>query len=474
MLPTAPSAIASGVVTTGLPVLGGPVPVTATPASTGLPVPGGPALATSTPTAPSSLVSTPSRVAPPAAPAAMATTDTSDPAIVLLGQKIDQLVEMMNRFTSMMIMQMSAPNATGSRPSLPTSFTHPPPGFTPSYNAGAMAQFAGINPLGSMGTAPLASFQSLGPIEATQPSTAAMGQLPMSLAAANQANNGYDSSDSQYSGVPKRQNAAGNCSRSNGRQGGTSKHVYASSSRSSNLSNCDIGFVSTSDDDPDYEDNRRTMEGKYCRKLNISKYSSIDKNQNLVIWLNQFEEAVKIQLNPHSKKRHWKQCLKWLPLSLSSDAYAIWQRAASRNSNWTALRAELEKTLEDDDETPMWDEIQPLRTYWAKVESYVDTFDKELIQDPEGRKSQCYTRFVNGLPEDYAEYIVLSMPAKCLDVKKALEACLRFQSVKRQKCRSLKLASMLTSATLPGQHELHKTKQVKDTQTNASDSSSND
>ena len=98
---------------------------------------------------------------------------------------------------------------------------------------------------------------------------------------------------------------------------------------------------------------------------------------------------------------------------------------------------ELEESFEDVDvraewksnmKAFVWDEVQPLRVYLAKVERYVDTFDKELIRDPEGRKSQYYTRFVNGLPADYAEYIVLSMPAKCLDVNKALEACLCFQS----------------------------------------------
>ena len=80
----------------------------------------------------------------------------------------------------------------------------------------------------------------------------------------------------------------------------------------------------------------------------------------------------------------------------------------------------------------IWDEIQPLCVYRAKVERYVDTFDKELISDPAGRRSQYYTRFVNGLPEDYAEFVNLSIPAKCQDINKALEACLRFQSAKKR------------------------------------------
>ena len=293
-------------------------------------------------------------------------------------------------------------------------------------------------PVATAHMAPLPSFS--GPIMAIQPPTSSMAPLPTSTGLPHLT--GYDSDDSQYAGIPSSRVGAGNRGRGRTRSNGANRHDHAGSSRSSTRSNRDTGFVSTSDDDPDYEDNRRIRENKYCKKLDITKFSSSDKNQDFVIWVNQFEEAVKRQLNPHSKERHLKQCLKWLPLSLASDAYAIWQRVDSRNSDWITLRIELEEAFEDIDvraewksnmKAFVWDEVQPLRVYLAKVERYVDTFDKELIKDPAGRKSQYYTRFVNGLPADYAEYIVLSMPAKCLDVSKALEACLRFQSAKKRK-----------------------------------------
>ena len=384
---------------------------------------------------------------------------------------MDQLVGIMNGFTSMMITHMSAPNVTGSGPILPTSFTHPPPGFTPLHSAAAAAHAVGISSLGPVGTAPLAPIPSFsGLIMAIQPPTVATGPLPTSTAAASQVNTGYDSDDSHYSGIPR--TGAGNRGRSNGRRSGTSRHNHAGSSRSSTHSNRDTGFVSTSDDDPEFEDNRRTRENKYCKKLDVNKYSSTDKNQDFVIWINQFEQAVKRQLNPHSKERHWKQCLKWLPLSLSSDAYAIWQRASCKDSDWIALRLELEESFEDIDvraewksnmKAFVWDEVQPLRVYLAKVERYVDTFDKELIRDPEGRKSQYYTRFVNGLPADYAEYIVLSMPAKCLDVNKALEACLRFQSTKKRKTPKAEVGASanFSDATLSARVAQNEANQVR-------------
>ena len=62
--------------------------------------------------------------------------------------------------------------------------------------------------------------------------------------------------------------------------------------------------ASTDDEDPDYADNRKCKESRYCKKVNIKPYSSTDKEQDFVIWVNQFEDAVKQQMNPHSKRRH--------------------------------------------------------------------------------------------------------------------------------------------------------------------------
>ena len=213
---------------------------------------------------------------------------------------------------------------------------------------------------------------------------------------------------------------------------------------------------STDDEDPNYEDNRKRKESQYCKKVNINNYSSTNKDQDFVIWVNQFEEAVKQQLNPHSKKRHHKQCLKWLPLSLASDAYSIWQRTDHNRTDWVLLRAELEEAFEDtevrshwksDMKAYTWDESQPLRVYRAKVERYVDTFDKDIGDNPTSRGSMYYTRFVNGLPDDYSEYIMLSMPAKCTDIGKALEACLRFQNIKKRKAEKAGKAEVGASAS---------------------------
>ena len=90
-------------------------------------------------------------------------------------------------------------------------------------------------------------------------------------------------------------------------------------------------------------------------------------------------------------------------------------------------------SLKSDMRAYVWDEVEPLRVYRAKVECFVDTFDKDVGGDATSKKSLYYTRFVNGLPEDYADYIMLSMPTKCTDINKALEACLRFQNIKKRK-----------------------------------------
>ena len=93
-----------------------------------------------------------------------------------------------------------------------------------------------------------------------------------------------------------------------------------------------------------------------------------------------------------------------------------------------------------------WDEKQPLREYRAKVERYVDTFDKDLGDNPASRRSLYYTRFVNGLPDEYSEFITLSMPAKCTDINKALEACLRFQNIRKRRDKMSEVCASASSS----------------------------
>ena len=358
-----------------------------TAGTTGLPVSNGMPLGSAEPAGPPAGALTPGEDTLSTSPTVIGSSTSTDQAVALLGQKMDQLIDIMNGLTTLIATNMMASNIT--LPQMP--LTYSPPGYTLPQMPSASGVFSVV------GTVSSSSHLSFG--GATAP---------------------IQSLDSTLRQVPV-----------------VSARTAHPTKNESDSTHYTTGFVSTSDDDPNYEDNRQTEEIKECKRINIEQFSSTDDDQDFVIWINQFEEAVKMQLNPHSKERHWKQCLKWLPLSLASDAYAIWQRANSRNDNWLSLRAELEESFEDaewksDMKAYIWDEIQPLCVYRAKVERYVDTFDKELISDPDGR-SQYYTRFVNGLPEDYAEFVNLSIPAKCLDINKALEACLRFQSAKKRK-----------------------------------------
>ena len=249
------------------------------------------------------------------------------------------------------------------------------------------------------------------------------------------------SDNGEYSGVPK--SASGLRGRGRARTRGARGRGCrgASGSVHSAHTSGDGDWVSTDDDDPDYEENRKTRENVQCRKINISIYSSADKNMDFAVWVAQFEDAVKQQAKPHSKKRHWKQCINWLPQSLKPDAYAIYQRARNRD-DWPKLRAELEEAFEDSDvrsewrsnmKAYVWDEVIPLREYKARVERYVDTFDRDIVESPDALRNMYYSRFVNGLPYDYNEFVVLGLSSKKADIDKALEACLRFQSSKKKR-----------------------------------------
>ena len=128
------------------------------------------------------------------------------------------------------------------------------------------------------------------------------------------------------------------------------------------------------------------------------------------------------------------------------DAYAIWLRSAYARSSWPSLKTDLEESLEDrevrtnwhsDMKAFKWDERMSLQDYRAKVERLVDTFDKEMASMPAIKKIQYYTRFVNGLPEDYIEFLGLNLPSKCTDIQKALEACERLQSTKKRRAEKV-------------------------------------
>ena len=169
-----------------------------------------------------------------------------------------------------------------------------------------------------------------------------------------------------------------------------------------------------------------------------------------MLWISQFEEAVKQLVNPYSERAHWKLCMRLLPLSLDSEAYSIWQNAENRRSDWVKLRIELEEAFEDtevrmlwksDMKAYIWDEIQPLQHYRANVEQYVDTFDKDLCNNSSAKKSLYYTRFLNGLPEDYSDHVTLSLSTDCMDIADALEACLRFQNFKLRRYSKPKIGA---------------------------------
>ena len=203
---------------------------------------------------------------------------------------------------------------------------------------------------------------------------------------------------------------------------------------------------STDDDSDDYAHNRKNAENKYCRKIDVERFSPDNKEQDFAIWVLQFEDAVKRALNPHSRRRHYKACMVWLSGALKADAYSIWSRASNRNGNWLLLKAELELAFEDGSvrsewktnlKAYTWDEhSQSLQCYCAKVKSMVDKYEKEMADCPAAKKAQYFLRFLSGLPDDYVQHVKLSMPPHSTDVDKARDLCLQWQSCKRLKRKS--------------------------------------
>ena len=200
---------------------------------------------------------------------------------------------------------------------------------------------------------------------------------------------------------------------------------------------------SEAEDDPnnDYAFNRERPETN-CRSLNIEQFSSEDKTQDFTIWIEQFEQAVNRGMNPHSQERHHRHCLQWLPNYLNADAYIIWNRCVNRK-DWIKLKKELTIAFDDpiiraewknNPQVYMWDEhMEPLNLYCSKVKRYVDTYDDDIAGAPEAVRNQYYFRFVAGLPGDYQDRVKMGTSFRKQSVDRALDICIRFQSLKKSK-----------------------------------------
>ena len=106
------------------------------------------------------------------------------------------------------------------------------------------------------------------------------------------------------------------------------------------------------------------------------------KTRDFDVWIAQCEEAVNRGTNPHSRSRHERYCLQWLPSYLDADAFVILKRCKNQK-NWTRLKEELRLEFEDPtlraewENNPVaykWDENkESLPTYCSKIKRYVDS-----------------------------------------------------------------------------------------------------
>ena len=246
---------------------------------------------------------------------------------------------------------------------------------------------------------------------------------------------------------------------------------------------------SEEDDDPndEYATNRERLE-THCKSLSIKQFSSEDKTQDFDIWVSQFEEAVNRGTNPHSRRRHYRYCLQWLPGYLSTDAYVIWKR--HRNcKDWVELKGILRDEYEDPLVKAEWknntnalpwdEEKEPLTTYCSKIKRYVDLFDTEIADVPAAKKVQYYQRFFNGMPLDYQDQITMGLAPKKREVHRALDICIRFQIIKKNRDAAAKKLEVGASVsvqdpTLPSrvtqcEHEILRLKKPKSGPTDVQD-----
>ena len=174
------------------------------------------------------------------------------------------------------------------------------------------------------------------------------------------------------------------------------------------------------------------------RSLAIKEYS-LSSQTDWMIWVQKFEVAVDKGTNPHSEEKHFHNCMSWLPLYIDEAAYAIWQRCKNIHTDWPELKKELDMAYEDprskdcwkmDPYAYRWEDDVPLQTYYSNVINRVNRYDVEIRDCPAAQKVAYYTRFLNGLPDDYRQQVYISLTTKKENIEHALEICKKFQSVK--------------------------------------------
>ena len=396
-------------------------------------------------------------------------------------RKIDSLTSRLDTVTStlnaLMLSQNNngpAPNITGWPPASGFNPAIPPPGFTPSMGVRPPPdlQTISVPPFGASSQLPqpttvpsprvqsssrlsfgpyqpgMSSSQAAAPLPSVATSTAGPGaQVATTQGTVVRSDVGAQSDGSRHSGSSRRPRGDAYDSEDDG-----DVRSSASGSRAPRRSrgrgparlpprqSRHDGSEEEDDPNDDYAVNRESLETQ-CKSLPIKLFNPEDKTQDFDIWVSQFEDAVNRGHNPHSKRRHHNYCLRWLPSYLNPDAYVVMRRCKNRN-NWEDLKRELQAEYEDPTirvewrsnlRAYVWDESkESLTTYCSKVKRYVDTFETDIADVPQAKSNQYYIRFFSGLPTDYQKQIKMGTSSKKQNVDRALDVCLRYQSVKKE------------------------------------------
>ena len=154
-------------------------------------------------------------------------------------------------------------------------------------------------------------------------------------------------------------------------------------------------------------------------------------------WSENFETAVEAATNAQGRGRIEELCLKWISLKLSPSAYRILNRCEYKGKSWPLLKKELEPAFEDPSKRRRWARYpdafkrprdMPLPVYKARIIQYVNRYDKAIVNDEEAYRMALYNRFVNGLEEDWRQYIEDTVPYGREKLDNAYSQALKYEA----------------------------------------------
>ena len=164
-------------------------------------------------------------------------------------------------------------------------------------------------------------------------------------------------------------------------------------------------------------------------------------SQEFDIWLKRYIRAVDAALAATATaEQKTAAYLRYIGTKLDDFSHRIYE-ASEHTADWVELKKELltklsdpakAQAFRDNVDSIKWDQEMPLHSYENIIITSTRDLDPDVAANDNVFKRDTFKRFLAGLPQDYQNYIDMSMPMRTYDIKQARERAEKFQELLRK------------------------------------------